>query len=132
MFVIRPRRRSNRRSASASLELLLILPFLVVIVAAVVEFAQLASGDQLVADAAARGVRIAARGGDDAAVKETVAAALGESLASRAQVTVQRADGRATVHVVLPAQAVALDVLQSIGIGLADEKVVGRAVMIIE
>lgn len=132
MLIARPRRRSNRRRASASLELLLILPLLVLIVAAVVEFAQLASGDQLVADAAARGVRIAARGGDDAAVKETVVATLGDQLASRAEVTVDRTDGRATVQVVLPAQAVAIDVLQTIGIGLADEKVSGRAVMVIE
>ncbi len=102
------------------------------IIAAVVEFAQLASGDQLVADAAARGVRIAARGGDDNAVKETVAECLGEPLASSAGVTVHRADGRATVQVELPARAVALDVLQSIGISLGNEKVVGRAVMVIE
>ncbi len=131
MLIDRPQRRSSRR-ASASLELLLILPLLVLIVAAVVEFAQLASGDQLVADAAARGARIAARGGDDTAVKETVAAALGAPLASRAEVIVERADGRATVQVVLPAQSVAIDVLQTIGIGLADEKVSGRAVMVIE
>lgn len=131
MLIAHPRRHSSRR-ASASLELLLILPLLILIVAAVVEFAQLASGDQLVADAAARGARIAARGGDDTAVKETVAAALGDPLASRAEVIVERADGRATVQVVLPAQSVAIDVLQPIGIGLADEKVSGRAVMVIE
>jgi Flp pilus assembly protein TadG len=130
--VTRPNGRRNRRRGSAALELLLVLPILVVIITATVEFAQLASGDQLVADAAARGARIAARGGDDAAVKETVASCLGEPLAASAQVTVQRTGGRATVHVELPANVVAMDLLRSIGIGLADERVVGRAVMVIE
>lgn len=75
------------------MEALLALPLLLLVAAGLVGLADLLVAEQLVGQASALGARVAALGGDEAEVRQAVAAVLGPDRAERAQVVIGTPEG---------------------------------------
>ena len=135
-FNPRPRR---RRPASLALELLLILPLLIALIAGMVEFSLILTARTTLQGAAVAGARVAALGGDQMAVEAAVRNVLGTGTLSQADITVNPPNPETLppgapveVIVTIPATKVAPDVLRIIGLSLQPLVLEGRSVMIKE
>ncbi len=78
----------SRRRGAVAMETLLSVPLVGLLVAGAIGIADLIVAEQLVQEASARAARVAALGGDDAQIRQTVAAVLGSRRAQAAQVLV--------------------------------------------
>lgn len=131
----RPRpNRPNSRQASVSMEALLVLPVLLLVVFALVEFAMLLATEQKLAEASGLAARTAAVGRSDADAKEAVKAVLGPRQYEAADVTIaRRHDDRlgdlVEVRIDLPAKAAAPCLLRSCGVKMSDDTLIGRTLM---
>lgn len=129
------------RRGGFSLETLLLIPVLLGVVLAVVEFGMYLANQSLVESASAQAVRIAARGGSEKDITRTVERILGKHRFSRADVfvTSANADGSAVdtgdpieIRIEILARDVVPDLLVFVGFGLGDRKLTGRAVFMKE
>lgn len=132
----RPNLRSNRR-ASVTVEAALVLPILLVVVVALVEFTMLITAEQRLAEASGVAARTGAVGRSDADVKEAVKAVLGEKQYKAADVKIDRRHDShlgdvIEVRIDLPTRAAAPCVLRSCGVKMSDDTLVGRTVMRVE
>lgn len=125
---------TRRRPASVSLEALLVIPILLVVVLALVEFGMVIAAEQKVAEASGLACRTAAVGRSDDDCKEAVKAVLGKKQYEACKVKIdRRRDDHlgdvVDVRVDLPVKAAAPCVLHSCGIKWCDEMLIGRTVM---
>lgn len=132
----RPTRPSSRR-ASVTLEAAFVLPILLVVVVALVEFAMVIAAEQRLAEASGVAARTGAVGRSDADVKEAVKSVLGPQQYAAAEVKVDRRRDPhlgevVEVYIELPTKAAAPCVLRSCGVKLSDDKLVGRTLMRVE
>lgn len=131
-----PNRRSNRL-ATVSIEALFVVPILLVLAMAVVEFSLLIAAEQKLAEASGVAARTAAVGRSDADVKAAVKAILGPKQYSAADVDIARKYDRhlgdvVEVRIALPAKVAAPCVLRSCGVKMSADKLVGRTLMRVE
>lgn len=129
----RPRRR-NDRPASVSFEALLVIPVLLAVVVALVEFAMLIAAEQKLAEASGVACRTAAVGRSDDDCRHAVKAVLGKKQYDAADIKIDRRRDPHCGDVVevcihLPAKAAAPCVLRSCGVKLTDDTLVGRTYM---
>lgn len=134
----RPRPNSrNNRPASVALEAAFVLPILLVVVVALVEFTMIVSAEQRLAEASGVAARTGAVGRSDADMKEAVKAVLGPSQYESADVRIDRRTdphlgGVVEVRIELPTKAAAPSVLRSFGVKLSEDTLVGRTLMRVE
>ena len=131
--------RPARRRASLALELLLLLPVLLLVALAVVEFALVVGARERLTAACREGARCAARGCDEEEVERAVRFHLGDGTMRGAAVEAVLRDketgrpfhcGEAVeVYVAVHATDVVPDLLGWIGLSLCDEVLVAHAVM---
>lgn len=126
--------RHNRRGAILSLELIVVLPILIGLLFAIIEFSMLWSASHLVKAASAAGCRVATLpGSNSVAIGEAVAAVLGKpALAAHCQVEVQggwTCGEEVSVVVRVPMAAAAPDLLGFFGFSLRDRMLVAQTVM---
>jgi hypothetical protein len=137
---VRPPRRSSTRRPGAvnATELLLVLPIVLALILAAVQFAATIAAEQKLAAASREGCRVAATGGSRDAVVQSVEQVLGPSLKKHAEVcTVLTDEARrplpsgAMVEVVVkvPATKAVPDLLRFVGYSIRNETLVGSAVM---
>ena len=129
----RPNRPSNR-PASVSLEALFVLPVLLLVVVALVEFAMLIAAEQKLAEASGVAARTAAVGRSDDDAREAVKAVLGKTQYDAAKVKIDRRHDDhlgdlVEVRIDLPAKAAAPCVLRSCGVKISDDTLIGRTLM---
>lgn len=129
----RPNNRNSRRGWS-TLESLFVLPVLLLVVVALVEFATLIAAEQKLAEASGVACRTAAVGRSDDDCKEAVKAVLGKHQYDAAKIHIDRRRDPHCGEVVevcihLPAKAAAPCVLRSCGVKLTDDDLVGRTYM---
>jgi Flp pilus assembly protein TadG len=134
-----PRRLLNRnkRVGSIAFEALLVVPVLLLIIAALVEFALVVSAEQKLAEASGLAARVGSTGRSEDDIKQAVKTVLGTKQYERATVYTQRRNDPHTgsvieVRVELPAKVVSLNLLHSIGLDLSGETLTGRTVMRME
>ena len=128
-------RNHRRRGAVLSIELLAVLPVLLLVIAASVEFGLLMTAHAAAADACHTAARLAALGvADDAALEQAARPALGGRMAAVAQM--QRDDdpttGIVTVRVSVPMPAAAPNLLWPIGYDLRGRFINASASMVAE
>jgi hypothetical protein len=130
--------RAHPRRASLSLELLLILPVLVALALAVIQFGLMESANQRLALASAQAARAAAQGGDLEDVERAARRVLGEGRLRHARVHARLSDesGRPlpsgeTVEVVveIPADEAAPNLLRFLGVSTRGRVLSGHTVM---
>lgn len=129
----RPNPRNSRRGWSA-LETLLVLPVLLAVVIALVEFAMIIAAEQRVAEASGLACRTAAVGRSDDDCKEAVKAVLGKRQFESCEIKIDRRHDAhlgdvVDVRVDLPVKAAAPCVLRSCGVKLCDDTLIGHTVM---
>lgn len=127
----------NNRLASVTLEAAFVLPILLVVVVALVEFTMLVTAEQRLAEASGVAARTGAVGRSDADMKEAVKAVLGDKQYAAADVRIDhRTDPNlgdvVEVRIELPTKAAAPSVLRSFGVKLSDDTLVGRTLMRVE
>lgn len=125
------------RNGSISFEALLVLPVLLAVLLAVVEFGMIMASEQKLAEASGVGARTGSLGHSDEDVRAAVKAVLGPKQFEKGSVEVQRwidphTGSMIEVRVQLPAAAASPNLLRSIGVDLSDETLTGRTVMRIE
>ncbi len=127
----------NRLGAILSVELLILLPIVLILIGAVVEFGMLMSARTRVLNAAREAARIASLGGDHAEIASAVQLVLGEQLGKRARVfidsalldgTVERGDP-VSVKVSVPSELAAPNLLRWIGIDRRGQMLESTAAM---
>jgi Flp pilus assembly protein TadG len=128
--------RTDRRG-SAAFEALFVIPILLVVLLAVVEFAMLLAAEQKLAEASGVGARTGSLGRSDDDVREAVKAVMGTKQYEKGTIDIRRWNHRHTgamieVRVQLPAAAASPNVLRSVGIDLSDDTLTGRTVMRVE
>jgi hypothetical protein len=140
-FATRHLTRTPRRRGWLAVELLFVLPIVLLLLAALVEFTLLLHARQRLAAASREGCRIAAVGGDADAVALATRRVLGNGKLGQAEILItgedpeNHADSTAAsgeavaVWVKLPAALVVPDLLRIIGYSIRDEELVGRTVM---
>lgn len=129
----RPNNRSSRL-ASVSFESLLVIPILLLVVVALVEFTMLIAAEQKLAEASGVACRTASVGRSDDDCKEAVKAVLGKKQYDVAEVKIDRRRDPHCGDVIevcihLPAKAAAPCVLRSCGMKLTDDTLIGRTYM---
>lgn len=130
------RTRTDRRGSTA-LEALFVVPILLAVLLAVVEFAMLLAAEQKLAEASGVGARTGSLGRSDDDIREAVKSVMGHKQYEKGEVEIHRWDDHHTgamieVRVQLPAKAASPNVLRSVGIGLSDDTLTGRTVMRVE
>jgi Flp pilus assembly protein TadG len=131
----RPRpNRLNSRSGWTTLEALWVVPILLIVVVALVEFAMVIAAEQKVAEASGLACRTAAVGRSDDDAREAVKAVLGKRQYDEAKIKIDRRHDDhlgdvVDVRVDLPVKAAAPCVLRSCGLKLCDDMLIGRTVM---
>jgi hypothetical protein len=132
------RERPARRGGSLAIELLLTLPLLLALVAALVEFSLVLAARQQLAAASREGARVAAVGADQTTVTQAVQRVLGRGSLSQAQITTVLTDASgaplpsgAPVQVIvrIPAGKVAPDLLGLIGFSLRQQILAASTIM---
>jgi len=127
-----------KRTGTLAIELLFVLPLLLIVVLATVEFSLWLMAQQQVALASREGARAAAQGGDINAVQLAVLQVLGPNRAGLAQVQAFLTDANGqpllsgapvTVQVMLPVSAVVPDLLVLAGISIRNEIIASQTVM---
>jgi Flp pilus assembly protein TadG len=138
MLANRADRTCRRRRGRFALELLLVLPILLALVAGMVEFSLLLGARQQLVAASREGARVAAQGGDPMEVDRAVRTFLGQGSLQAAQVQSVLTDAAGNplstgdsvqVVVQLPATQAAPDLLAFVGVSLHDQVLVARTVM---
>ncbi len=128
----------RRRPAMLAIELLFVLPVLLTVVLATVEFSLWLSAQQQVALASREGARVAAQGGSADDVLQTVQLVLGLNWSSAAQVqaSLNDSDGNplpagapVSVLVTIPAGTVVPDLLVLAGFSIGNEFIASQTVM---
>lgn len=131
-------RDGSRRRASLTVELLLLAPVLLMVVAGAVQLSLLVVVSQKLDAASAAGARVAAQGGDREAVREAVSEALHRANISSAEVAASLVDKHgqplppgATVEVIVSASAgeTVPDLLGFVGFSVKDVKLTGRTLL---
>jgi hypothetical protein len=120
------------RTGNASVELLLLLPVLIAVIVAGVEFSMLLAVRQQLTAASREGARVAALGGDEQAIKDAVWHTLGSGNTATAEldVTIPKHCGEPVeVWLKLPATAAVPDLLRYVGYSIQGETIVVRTVM---
>ncbi len=134
----RPQRCRNRRAGSLMIELLFVLPLLLIVVLATVEFSLWLTAQQQVTLASRAGARAAARGGDQNDVQLAVQQVLGPNWSNVAQVNAALTDDNGqplpsgsplVVQVLVPAGNVVPDLLVLAGISIQSEIIASQTVM---
>jgi hypothetical protein len=140
--VSRSANKTNGRRGAATFELLLVLPILLIVILAGVQFSMLLSSRQHLAGASREGARLAAQGADQSQVEEIVRRYLGDTRLQDAEVWLTNSEGE-TVHsgqdvpvgqavevwVRVPAAKAAPNLLKWIGLSNHGDEVVARTVM---
>jgi Flp pilus assembly protein TadG len=124
--------RNKTRAGNASVELLMLLPVLIAVIAAGVEFSMLLAVRQQLTAASREGARVAALGGDEQAVKDAVWHTLGSGNTATAEVTVvvpPNSGDPAEVWIQLSATAAVPDLLRYVGYSIRGETITVRTVM---
>lgn len=134
--------RAGHRSGYLLFELLLLLPVLLVLLLAAVQFGMLLHARQQLTAASREGCRVAAVGGTQEGVTEMARQVLGPGRLGDADIQITLADGTpvtspadipageaVAVWVRLPARHAVPDLLRFIGYSLRDDQIVGRTVM---
>lgn len=134
--------RAGHRSGYLLFELLLLLPVLLVLILAAVEFGMLLHARQQLIAASREGCRVAAVGGNQEDVAEMARQVLGPGRLGDAEIQIALADGTpvpspaeiptgeaVAVWVRLPARYAVPDLLRFIGYSLRDDQIVARTVM---
>jgi Flp pilus assembly protein TadG len=128
----------RRRRASIALESLFVLPILVLVALAVVEFSLLISARQQLLAASREGARAAATGGSPREIELAVRSRLGHGTLSQAKIRtiLVDKDGRplasgepVVVQVEVPATAASPDLLRVIGFSLRQQTVAAYTAM---
>jgi Flp pilus assembly protein TadG len=120
MQVSQPLKRAGRRAA-LTIEVLLIMPVLLMVLLAVVEFSLLIVAGQRLADASARGARAAAQGASLPEIRKVVQISLGKGNLSAAKVSAfvpPHAGQPVEVVVQLPAAQAVPDLLSFVGFSI--------------
>lgn len=128
----------RRVGAILSFELLLVLPVFMLLLFGMIVLSTLLAAEARFAHASREGARVAALGGDLAAVEATVAAVLGDQQFQAATVTVTPdiSSGNAypsgtamEVLVTIPAPLVVPDLTAAVGFSIRNQTIAGRTVM---
>ncbi|MGC3969137.1 MAG: TadE/TadG family type IV pilus assembly protein [Pirellulales bacterium] len=124
----------RRLGAVLSMELILVLPIMIGLVCALIEFGMLWSSGQRVKEAASAGCRTASfRGADEQAVRTAVERTLGRrNLITTYSLNVEKVrpeSNEVAVTVSVPMNAAAPDLLAFLGFGLKEKTVVARTIM---
>jgi Flp pilus assembly protein TadG len=134
-----PRRRGTKRHGSLlTAELLFLLPLLLVILLALVEYTYLITGEARLAAASREGARVASLGGTASDVTQAVDRVLGTSLSPQVQLQVnfpnlsQNTGDPVQVVVSAPSSALAPNYLSVIGFDLSTQTMTAQTVMTIE
>ncbi len=132
---LRPTR--NSRRGSGAFEALIVIPILLAIVLAVVEFAMILSAEQKLAEASGVGCRTGSLGHSDHDVKAAVKAVIGDKRYDPDRIHIRRwkdkhAGPMIEVKVEMPATAASPNLLRSVGIDLSGDTLTGRTVMRVE
>lgn len=127
-------RRPRRKGAIMSMELVLVLPILIGLLLAIVEFSMIWSASQLVKQAASAGCRTATfQGSDMPAIRHAVEVALQKNaLIQNYRLSVQGgpySGDEVTVTIEVPMQAASPDLLGILGFRLAGRKLGSQTVM---
>lgn len=127
-------RRTPRRGAVLTVEMLLVIPLIIGLILAVVEFSMIWSGNQKLAAAARAGCRVATLpGSSQAEVEQAVQVAINHRYLSRdAQIQIQWGEytgDPVVVEVRAPMRAASPDMLALIGLGLGDRQMTATSVM---
>lgn len=133
----RPRPNRSSRRGSVTMEAAFVVPILLVVVVALVEFATTIAAGHKVSEASAVACRTAAVGRSDDDAKAAVRAVLGDRQYDAACVDIsRRLDPHlgevVEVRIELPTKAAAPCVLRSCGVKLTDDTLVGRTLMRME
>lgn len=126
--------RKRRQGAVLSMELIFVLPILLALILASVEFGMLWSSGRRVEEAAAAGCRTASfRGADEAAIRRSIERTLDrESLVKSYSIDVRRDlpdPSEVCVTVSVPMKAAAPDMLGIIGFTLGSRRITAQSVM---
>jgi Flp pilus assembly protein TadG len=136
MRVKLPPRRARR--AGVAVELLLVFPILLSLLLAMIQFSMLLVARQQLAGASREAARVAAQGGNLAAVQSTASLYLGQGNLSNAQVTAVLTDpsglplpsgAPVSVTVQVPANQAAPDLLAFIGVSVKNQVLSAQTVM---
>lgn len=126
---------SRERPGILTLELLFVLPLIIAMLLAMVQFSLLLSARQQVSSAAREAARVAALGGGADEIRLTVDRFLGQDVAYVAA-TLTNANGDpihpgepVEVTVSIPTRVMVPELLGMIGFGLGDARLVSKAVM---
>ena len=124
----------RRLGAVLSMELILVLPIMIGLICAMVEFGMLWSAGQRVKEAASAGCRTASfRGADEQAVRAAVERTLAKKkLITTYSLNVEKPDPQSNdvaVTVSVPMNAAAPDLLAFLGFGLKEKNVVAQTIM---
>lgn len=127
----------TRRRASVSIEVLILLPIVVAVSVAVIEFGMYVGWQQRFAAATRDAVRVAAVGGTEDEVRDILRAHLSDGILNQATVTILIEDGgvpRPTgspvlVRVEINAAILVPDLLRFVGFTIRTESIAGQAVM---
>lgn len=130
----RTSQRRRRLGAVLSMELVLVLPIMIAMICAMIEFGMLWSSGQRVKEAATAGCRTATfRGADEAAIRKSIEQTLGrKSLVAGYSLEINKPDPNSkevAVTVSVPMKAAAPDLLAFIGFGLKQRAVTARTIM---
>jgi Flp pilus assembly protein TadG len=130
--------RPQRRRGNVALEMLLVLPVVLTVVLAMVEYGLMMSAQEHLLAASREGGRVAALGGTPQDVTNAVQRHLGAGPLSQAEIDMTLTDSSGnpvpsgepvTVWVSLPATAAVPNLLRFIGFDIAQETLVARTVM---
>ena len=128
----------EQRQAISTLEVLLTVPVLILVVAAVIEFGTMVSVNNRLANASAQGARAASQGADEKEIESAVRESLGKGALEKAEVQMKIRDEQQrrlpsgeTVEVIvtIPANEAVPNLLRVIGYSLNDETLVGRTAL---
>jgi len=130
----RSSQRRRRLGAVLSMELILVLPIMIAMICAMIEFGMLWSSGQRVKEAATAGCRTATfRGADEAAIRKSIERTLGrKSLVAEYSLDIDKPgpdSKEVAVTVSVPMKAAAPDLLAFIGFGLKQRAVIARTIM---
>jgi hypothetical protein len=128
----------SRRSGSAAIELLILIPILAAAVLAVVQYGLMIAANQQLEAASAVGARVASQGGGPAEVEHAVKKHLGDGRLRQADVLGKLTDehgyplttGETVVVVVqIPAEKAVPDLLRFIGISIKGQTLSGQTAL---
>lgn len=138
--MIRPTKKS-RRSGIGAFEVMLILPILLLMLLAAVQFSATLTAEDKIAEASRQAARVAAAHGDETAIHSAVRNALGTSAYNQATITVKYVHsdqngsaGGVSVQVIVsvPTKEMAPNYLKIIGLNNDDESLTGQTIMRME